>query len=100
MANVSKVIYLIYLNRCNNEASTPTLQVQSSFPIKNDYKNQFKQEKPYIKLQLNFVKLKKENQLYHHNIIMYKKPFSTESVNKYIPRGQKPIHLYSLKTFE
>ena len=44
MANVSKVIYLIYLNRCNNEASTPTLQVQSSFPIKKRLQNQFKQE--------------------------------------------------------
>ena len=89
MANVSKVIYLIYLNRCNNEASTPTLQVQSSFPIKNDYK--INSSKRNHELYLNFVKLKKRKikYLYHHNIVMYKKPFSTESINKYIPRGHK-----------
>ena len=29
MASVLEVIRLIYLNRCNNEASTPTFQVRA-----------------------------------------------------------------------
>ena len=29
MASVLEVIHLIYLNRCNNEASTPTFQVRA-----------------------------------------------------------------------